>query len=284
MRESQELFALHVELACPDAEAAVQVLLGLRQCAQATEAAGAGVPIYLFHRSEPLTQRLQPKYPRAVGLEYLECYLDARAFWNHARCKEFRVGYRQVTDPRYRIARWVYFMGTPPPTVTSAKAWAQFKAMELGPVDFLKLSLSEETTESELEYLSLFLRDSPAIENLRHLLEPIAQDPAWILSLAFLHPQRAREFRFLGVRRGGALGSQQAHWSALLDRMNGIEGSCITHSVGTLTPRLEEIGDCKLHRVEDAAGYILHPNAGQYRTSRPENVEQEAVSNEFRGC
>ena len=284
MREFQELFALHVELACPDAEAAAEVLLGLKQCAQATETAGAGVPIYLFHRSEPLTQRLQSEYPRAVGLEYLECYLDANAFWNHARSKEFRAAYRQVTDPRYRIARSVYFIGTPPPSVTSAKVWAQLKVMELRPVDFLRLSLSAETSESELEYLSLFLRDTPAIEELRRLLNAIAQDPAWALSLAFLHPRRARELRFLGVRRGSALGSQQAHWSALLEQVNGIEGSCIAHSVGTLTPYLEEIGGCELHRVEDFAGYLLHPNAGQDRTCRPVNAEQAAVNSESQEC
>ncbi len=120
---SAETFALHVELVCPDDAAANESLFGLDSCASATQSAGPGVPTYIFFRSAAVTRRIAKHTPSAVGLEYLELYLDARAFSQHVASDEWMAGLQRLTRDGQRLERRVYWAGSPPASVRRTRSW-----------------------------------------------------------------------------------------------------------------------------------------------------------------
>lgn len=266
---SAETFALHVELVCRDDAAANECLFGLDSCASATQTAGPGVPTYIFFRSAAVTRRIATHTPHAVGLEYLELYLDARAFWDHVASDEWMAGLKRLTREGQRLERRVYWAGTPPESVRRTRSWTDLDAVQLEPCVQRLFDPARAHEQQGAEFVSLFLDHGSEQTGIASRLAALDGDPAWITLLAFPHPTLPRVSRLLGVRRPQPLGaSEHAAWQSLLAHVDGGEATVIGIEPAPLAGMLERSTLSVRSSLRVHAGYPLHPFAGSYTAAR----------------
>ncbi len=262
---SNETFMLHVELICSDEAAANESLFGLDSCASATQSAGPGVPTYLFFKSAAVTRRIANHTPVAVGLEYLELYLDARAFRDHVASDEWMAGLKRLTRDGNRVERRVYWAGSPPESVRRTRSWTDLNAVQL---DTCAQRLFDGTRAHEqqgCEFVSLYLDHAGPDETIAARMAALDADPAWITFVAFRHPTLARVRRLLGVRRPQPLGmAGHAAWQSLLDSVAGGDATVIGIEPAPLAAVLERSRLSVRSSLRIHAGYPLHPFAGGY--------------------
>ena len=267
-------FVLHVELACPDRAAADGVLAGLARCAAATRRAGPGVPVYLFHPSEPVADRARARLPGAAGLEYFELYLDGAAFWRHADSDEFLSGFRIATNRRLRLERRVHYAGSPPAGVTETGVWRRLRAEPLDLAASVLFDPVQAGNRAAPEYLSLWVSPLSGEEDrLAEVLGTLADQGSWASLLVFAAPGGGEGIRVIGVRGAGPVpDGEQELWRGAIPLAGRIRGTSIAPAdspgVGAL---LAGASNCRLRRLDGGySGYALHPEAGDYLPSGSE--------------